>query len=145
MPVSYSTPKFKFFRRKSDVIAPVLRALAEGRIRWAYRPPALVGDQKHSDEGIWIEGESDVDMSDDNLSDNGNTRVGTATDSDSDNDEDSEDGESVKGGEEATIIPGAVKLGSFTSKFDALMVEENDNGMEGEESGIDEEESDRET
>lgn len=124
---------FVFLLTKSAAVSPVLRSLAEGKIRWAFWPPdtalsTVKTEQPALSAGIWIErvGEGDDDDLDDfDDGDSGDARHddtdhdGALSDDDSlaiDEDEDEDDGDdSEDDSDEPTTT-----IRIATSRFDAL-------------------------
>lgn len=111
------------------VLSLVLRALAEGRIRWAFWPPGAAPDVTAADlgHGVWIEGE-DAGMTDDESGDGeeDEKRAGAESDgdarSDEGDDDSDEDEEDDKDDAEAEAAP--VAVASTGGRYGALTIDD---------------------
>jgi hypothetical protein len=116
-------------RTRADHARTVLRALADGRIRWAFWPPDTAPDAENAD-GIWLDADAD------------NTDIASVVDSDSDADSDSgsdggetpADGTDSEEDDEEDAAAFSAKLAG-ASKFGALDIEGDEEDEEDEEDG----------
>jgi hypothetical protein len=105
---------------RSDCRYLVLRALAEGKIRWAFWPPEKTGQE--ADQGIWIEGDVE-DVSGDELSaeehplaDNQATTAESADEDMDDSDDEAQDAD-------AENLDASTHPRSAASRFAALGID----------------------
>lgn len=137
-----SKPSSKFLEVRSNSLAvpSVLRALAEGKLRWAFWPPdfdvAAVEAQQGEGMGIWMPHAVDAEDSDEDSADGDDAHRQTDDSNDPINEESGSDGEiSVSEGDTNVRLTSGVGRFGALALDDAVSDDEDEDENTGDSSG----------